>query len=107
MEFKKPSNQGWTIYTKSKCEFCVKVKDLLNLHNCLVETIESDKYIETFLLKMNFLSDIKDLIGFEYYTFPIVFLNGKFIGGFVDTQKYFDKLDKLDKLEKFDITDDF
>lgn len=33
---------------------------------------------------------MKDIIGYEYRTFPMVFLNGKFIGGYIETKNFFD-----------------
>lgn len=62
----------WLIYTKSNCDYCTKVKDLL----------QSEQYI-TIINCDNWLKNT------EYKTFPIVFLNEKFIGGYNETKNYF------------------
>ena len=97
MSFEAPSQTGFTIYSKSNCSFCTKVKQLLTDNQIFFLEIQSDEYLLED--KKGFLSFIKDLIKKEYRTFPMVFNNGQFIGGFTDTesfvnkQLYFDSLD--------------
>ena len=90
MEFIKPFPTGFTIYSKSGCPNCNKVKLLLKEKNLLFSIIDCDEYILE--NKDFFLLFIKELINKEWKTFPIVFDNGKFIGGYQETQKYIDKL---------------
>ena len=90
MEFIKPFPTGFTIYSKSGCPNCNKVKLLLKEKNLLFSIIDCDEYILE--NKYFFLLFIKELINKEWKTFPIVFDNGKFIGGFTETTNFVDKL---------------
>ena len=89
MNFELPSNNGWTIYTKSNCIYCVKVKELLKLLNLI---INCDDYLLDSSNKNEFLEFIKKLISKEYNTFPIIFDNLKFIGVYIDTCNYISNL---------------
>ena len=91
-------NETWTIYTKSNCMFCNQIKKLLEKENFTI--INCDKWLEEQETKNIFLDMIEKLIGRKYNTFPIVFYNRKFVGGFVETQKYLEK-------SKIIINDDF
>ena len=83
MEFEIPLTDGFTVYSKSGCHNCVSVKKLLKDKNFLFKEIQCDEYlIEE---KENFLLFIEKKIGKSYKTFPMVFYNGNFIGGFNDT----------------------
>jgi len=89
MEFFDPLEKGFTIYTKRGCSYCTKVKSLLiEKEICFLE-IDCDKYLIDD--KEGFLSFIKERAKKEHKTFPIVFKDGKFIGGFTETQLHFDK----------------
>lgn len=85
-QFKNPNHKGFTIYTKTSCSFCTKVKELLDKNKLVYTSINCDIYLEDH--KEDFLEYIKTIIGKEYKTFPMVFLDNKFIGGFTDTEKY-------------------
>jgi glutaredoxin len=88
MEFEQPS-KGFTIYSKSGCTFCVKVKSLLKEKSLIFNVIDCDEYlIED---KPSFLEFIKELAGREVNSFPMIFFNGKFIGGYNETKEYLDK----------------
>ena len=85
-----PLDFGFTIYSKSGCPNCTKVKKLLFDKNIFYLDISCDE----FLLedKEGFLLFIKEKANKEYRTFPMVFNDAKFIGGFTETQEHFDKL---------------
>ena len=89
MPFEAPSQIGFTIYSKSNCSFCTKVKQLLTDNQIFFLEIQSDEYLLED--KEGFLSFIKELIKKEYRTFPMVFNNGQFIGGFTDTESFVNK----------------
>lgn len=95
MENKKPQVSGFTIYSKSGCPNCLKVKKLLNekkkeyaVFNCDEELIED---------KERFLKFIKTYTNRDYKLFPMVFLDGKFIGGYLETADYLDKIIDFNK----------
>lgn len=89
MQFENPSQIGFTVYSKSNCSFCTKVKQLLKDNQIFFLEIQSDEYLLED--KEGFLFFIKELTKKEYRTFPMVFNNGQFIGGFTDTESYVNK----------------
>lgn len=88
--FELPSQQNFTIYSKSGCINCRKVKDLLKKNNIEYEIIDCDDYLledkDTFLLFIQSYSVT------NWKSFPMVFHDGKFIGGYDETVKYLDKI---------------
>ena len=92
MEFEKPSDNNFTIYSKSGCINCRKVKDLLKNNNSEYEIIDCDDYLLED--KENFLLFIQSYSNVECKIFPMVFHNGKFIGGFNETKEYLDSIQK-------------
>ena len=90
MEFPQPIQGQFTIYSKSGCINCTNVKKLLKEKFFIFNEIDCDDYlIEE---RDNFISFIETKIGKQFKTFPIVFYNGKFIGGYTDTIDFVDKL---------------
>lgn len=83
-----PSKNSYTIYTKTGCSYCEKTKEMLkDIEN--IKIINCDDYLIND--KENFLSWVEAQTGgIKYRTFPIIFLNGKFIGGFTETKKQFE-----------------
>jgi len=90
MEFEEPAKSGFTVYSKSGCINCNKVKSLLKEKNLIFSVIDCDEYIIE--NKEDFLLFIKEKANREYKMFPMVFYDGSFIGGYSDTQEYIDKL---------------
>jgi glutaredoxin len=92
MSFVKPKD-GYSIYTKSNCKYCRNVKKLIpNAH-----VISADDYLTS--RRSNFLAFVDEMTGERPRTFPMVFLNKRYIGGFTETKDY------IDKLEAFNFTD--
>jgi len=90
MEFELPTKSGFSIYSKSGCPNCSKVKSFLKDNNYDFNVIDCDEYlIET---KDDFLEFIKNLAQKECRVFPIIFFNGNFVGGFNETKELVDKL---------------
>jgi len=96
MEFPIPEKGQITVYSKSGCINCTKVKTLLKDKSLAFNIIDCDEFILE--NKPEFLAFITNLIGKEYKMFPMVFDNSKFIGGYNETVSY------LDKLLDFDIS---
>jgi glutaredoxin len=94
MNFEKPSQTNFTIYSKSGCLNCRKIKDLFKNQNIEYEIIDCDDYLLED--KENFLLFIQSYSKIEWKIFPIIFHDGKFIGGFNETTKYLDKLISFD-----------
>ena len=99
MEFEEPLQNDFTVYSKSGCVNCTKVKKLLTEKNSNFVVIDCDEYIIED--KENFLLFIKERANKEYKTFPMVFNNALFVGGFNETQEYFNKLLQFDENADF------
>jgi glutaredoxin len=88
-----PSISGFTIYTKVNCTLCDLVKELVYKNNPHAKVVPCDEYLCDPELKESFLTHInrkhiqKCSVG-EYRTFPMVFFQGKFLGGYSDTVKH-------------------
>lgn len=86
MEFPYPEKCKITIYSKSGCINCSKVKALLIDKNIDFIVVDCDEFILE--NKEEFLLFIRTLIGKEYKMFPMVFNSDKFIGGYNETLSY-------------------
>ena len=100
MEFPTPEKNQFTVYSKSGCINCSKVKTLLKDKSLAFNIIDCDEFILE--NKEEFLTFMNAIIGKEYKMFPMVFDNNKFIGGYNETVSYFTSLQ--DKLLDFDIS---
>lgn len=90
MEFQIPSSEGFTVYSKSGCLNCNKVKYLLKEQNLNFNIVDCDDYIIDD--KENFLLFIKNLSKKDSKQFPIIFHKGIFIGGYIELNAYISKL---------------
>jgi len=87
ISFPEPVSYGYTIYIKSGCPYCERVKYLLQNVSPQPLYIDCDPFL-TFN-RSKFLFFIKQLTGgLEYKTFPMVFLNKYFIGGYNETLQF-------------------
>ena len=67
------------LYSKPNCSFCNKAKNLLNFHNILYdEKILDIDFTREYILSL--YSQAK--------TFPVVVIDGVYIGGFTELQEY-------------------
>jgi len=90
MEFPYPQKEVLTVYSKSGCINCTKVKTLLKEKNLVFDVIDCDEFILE--NKDEFLLFMKQLIGKEYKIFPMVFDATIFIGGYNETNDYISKM---------------
>lgn len=90
IDFIKPYDNEYTIYSKSGCLYCKEVKYLLIDKKIKYKVIDCDPYlIEN---KQEFLTFIRGLANKDHKTFPIVFNNrGQFIGGYTHTKEYLER----------------
>jgi glutaredoxin len=77
-----PSSDGFTVFTKQDCSYCDKVK--LLLPGALIVSCDS------FLKDRDAFLSVMDQRTGAYRTFPMVFRNGVFLGGYEDTKRYLD-----------------
>ena len=82
-KYKKPTTVDYTIYYISNCKYCdmakEHIKKLKSLPKCT--NIGCDKFVVTCRERDNFYKFIKKYTVIPYNHFPIIFKNGKFIGG--------------------------
>jgi glutaredoxin len=98
-EFEKPKLKGYTVYSKSGCPNCLKVKKYLNELNASVSIIDCDEYlIES---KEEFLKFIEETAEKSVKVFPIVFFERKFVGGYSDTEYHYNRLNAFSNDELF------
>jgi glutaredoxin len=88
--FPEPTSNGFFVYSKTNCSYCDKVKQLFKSNQYSYSEVNCDDYLLDEKIKESFLSFIQLLTNREYRTFPIVFKDGVFIGGFTDTREYID-----------------
>ena len=89
IDFEQPSTNKITIYSKSECINCYKVKDLLNKTGIDFHVINCDAYLVDNKTKIRFLEFIESLSDVPTNTFPMVFdADGKYIGGYTETKEY-------------------
>jgi glutaredoxin len=67
------------LYSKPNCSFCNKAKNLLNFHN-----ISYDEKI----LDIDFTREYILSLYSQAKTFPVVVIDGVYIGGFIELQEY-------------------
>jgi len=90
MDIIKPIETGFTVYSKSGCPNCLKIKTLLKDKNINFIIVDCDEYIiedKTF-----FLLFINKLAKTQVTMFPMIFNDGLFIGSYNETKNYIDKL---------------
>jgi glutaredoxin len=86
MEFEKPQESGYTIYSKSGCPLCNDVKNLLKSRKIGFTVIDSDEYL--FEDRDGFIAFIESVAHKPTGGFPKVFADGVFVGGYAETKKY-------------------
>ena len=84
-----PSQDSYTIYTKSNCIYCDRAKELLSNEDPII--VNCDEYLRD---KEFFLNHMDNLTPLPHRTFPFIFHKGKFIGGFDETKIYFNNNEK-------------
>jgi glutaredoxin len=92
MIFEEPNEKKFTIYSKSGCINCRKVKDLLKKENLEYEIIDCDDYLLE--NKEIFLSFIQSYACKEWKMFPFVFYDREFIGGLEETNLFLNNMKK-------------
>jgi len=97
MNIPKPNKFNFTIYSKSNCSYCKNTKNLLEGKSYEFELINCDEFI--LKNREEFINEMKQLITpVEKTTFPFVFYNAKFLGGFTET---------IQLIKQFEINNDF
>ena len=88
MDYEEPAPKGFTVYTKSGCLNCPKVKSLLKDKE--LKIVECDEYL--FENRDDFLSYMRRIAETDVKMFPMVFNDGKFVGGYNETKTLYNTL---------------
>jgi len=88
--FQEPFTNKITIYSKSGCSNCLKVKDFLKSKKVDFEIINCDEYL--FDNKEEFLEFIYEKAKTRCNMFPMVFDGKKYIGGLNETKLHIEKV---------------
>ena len=82
-----PRKTGYTIYTKTKCKYCDNVKLLLREESPVL--VLCDPFLEDEDTRTTFLEFMDKYTNDPTHrTFPFVFFNGIFVGGYDKTVEY-------------------
>lgn len=93
MEITPPSDNTYTIYSKSGCSYCEKAKAALAANGLEYVEVRCDDYLAE--NRQLFLDGMKRLTGKDYRTFPMAFSRGVFLGGYVELRAHLDAEDKV------------
>ncbi len=86
-DFPMPSKHiVWTIYGRTSCPFCVKVRQLLDK-----KMIKYVYYDVTLIACGNQTKEKLSSLTGGYDKVPIVFFNGNFMGGYSEVAKHFEE----------------
>lgn len=90
MEYPQPASKDFTIYTISKCGYCNRFKNVLAKHSLPAATIiNCDLFVENATAKQDFFRFINEFSSpKKHQTFPVIFHNGEYIGGYMDACAY-------------------
>ena len=111
MNIQSPTSSRFTVYTKKNCSYCEKVKDELEHHFETPEIIPCDDFLSNDYLSNDYLSNdylinsnsnsntkkqvfvafMNSLTKDKFKTFPVVFFDKTFIGGYNETVLYLQK----------------
>lgn len=82
--FKFSDHESWVIYTKEGCPYCKNAKDML--HERVGKSKSSVKIIDGKIHVKEVEDEMKRVGREDFKTWPKIFLNGQFVGGFSDLQ---------------------
>ena len=89
MNVPEPSENTITIYTKSECVYCDRLKEYLQKLYVEYNIVACDDFL---VEREEFLLCMEKKIGKRYDMFPMVFYHKQFIGGYTDTVTHMDQL---------------
>lgn len=89
MNLPEPVPHTITVYTKSNCSNCDKLKAYLIKNSFIYQTIDCDPYLEDEEMKNCFLTQMHYYSGKKIKSFPMVFYDCRYIGGYYDLLEYY------------------
>lgn len=89
MNFENPEKVGITVYTKTNCIECDKMKGYMQNNKLDYKVIYCDAYYENEEKRKQFLEYMFLLTGHKIRQFPIIFMDGTYIGSYIDLMEYY------------------
>jgi glutaredoxin len=89
-DYNLPKKSEFTLYSKSGCHNCLKIKQFLKESHLSFSVVDCDEYLLE--NREQFLNFVKELAKTEIKSFPIVFDHMKYIGGYDETIKYVNEM---------------
>lgn len=87
MTYVKPAKSGYTVYSISDCKYCKMTKEYIAKSKKKLKIVNCDGYVETLRKRHDFYAFIHQYTGIPYVYFPMIFYDGKFIGGYKELTK--------------------
>ena len=81
-------HKGWTVYTRSCCKYCIKVRKLLDIFDLPYNIVDCDNCLIIPELHDEFQEFLLNLCGRVPKHFPLVFKDNVYIGGYKETLHY-------------------
>lgn len=94
MSFPTPLEYGVTIYSKEHCKFCTDAKKVAEDNNISPKVVDCESFLHDPEIKTAFKEFIQPLMGAELKSFPIIFNNGTYVGGYTAFSMMFVKEEK-------------
>jgi len=87
------NNNIFLIFGISNCKYCNNSKDLLNLNFLQYKFYNVEKYRNIFISILHELNNFDNNLNIDlsHQTFPAIFYNQKFIGGYTQLEKFIKK----------------
>lgn len=80
--YKSPAKSGYTVYSISGCKYCDMCMKYMKDKPKKIQIINCDMYINTLRNRDDFFKFMSTYTVIPYVYFPMIFYNGKFIGGY-------------------------
>ncbi len=87
------------VLSKPNCTYCQKVKELFSSIQMVFFEYNCQHLLQTKESKSLFLEQIHSLANRPYATFPMVFIEGEFIGGYTDVGIYLEKQNAFEETD--------
>lgn len=103
MVYPLPNDNIITLYTKNNCRYCIAAKNLLIKNNIKHEIINCDNFLlENRDKLVDFLTKTAKI---EIKTFPVIFYNKNYIGGYTELKEKHDKTPEVFIHSSVDVLD--
>jgi len=88
--YKLPEKSGYTVYSISGCKYCDMCIKNMKDKSKKNHIVTCDSYINTLRNRDKFYKFIHKYTIIPYIHFPMIFYDGKFIGGYKELRKHKD-----------------